>query len=64
MENTHIKKNRPRVEKKFALTLSCVLGFLGGVVLWRIGKTALLFWGIGIVVLLMDLTWARLLWLI
>ena len=47
--------------RTFAFTLSCALGFLGGLVLWRKGETGLLFWGIGIVVLLVGLLRPRLL---
>jgi hypothetical protein len=41
--------------RKFSFTLFCILGFLGGLVLWRKGETGLLFWGIGFVILLMGL---------
>jgi hypothetical protein len=41
--------------RKFSFTLFCVLGFLGGLVLWRKGEAGLLLWGIGIAVFLMGL---------
>jgi hypothetical protein len=47
--------------RKFSFTLFCVLGFLGGLVLWRKGETGLLFWGIGFVILLIGLIRPRLL---
>jgi hypothetical protein len=47
--------------RKFSFTLSCALIILGGFVLWRKGETGLLFWCIGIVILLMGLTKPRLL---
>ncbi len=41
--------------RNFAFTLSCALGFLGGLVLFRKGETGLLFCGIGIAILVVGL---------
>lgn len=47
--------------RDFAFTLSCALGFLGGVILWRKGEIGFLFWVIGMVILSMGLLRPRLL---
>ena len=47
--------------RKFSLNLFCALGFLGGIVLWRKGEAELLFWGIGITILLVGLVRPRIL---
>lgn len=47
--------------RKFAFTLFCAFGFLGGLVLWRKGETGVLFLCIGTVMLLMGLIKPRLL---
>jgi len=41
--------------RTFAFTLSCALGFLGGLVLWRKGETGFLLWVVGMVILSMGL---------
>ncbi|NIO22101.1 MAG: hypothetical protein GTN76_15570 [Candidatus Aenigmarchaeota archaeon] len=47
--------------RTFAFTLSCALGFLGGLVLWRKGEMGFLLWVIGMVILSMGLLKPRLL---
>jgi len=47
--------------RTFAFTLSCALGFLGGLVLWRKGETGFILWVIGMVILSMGLLKPRLL---
>lgn len=47
--------------RTFAFTLSCALGFLGGVVLWRKGETGFLLWIIGILIFSVGLLKPRLL---
>jgi hypothetical protein len=54
------KSAEPELQK-FAITLFCALGILGGFVLWRKGETGLFWGGIGIVVLLVGLLRPRLL---
>jgi len=64
MEKGEMMINSNSADKElrtFAFTLSCALGFLGGLVLWRKGETGFLFWGIGIVILLVGLIRPRLL---
>jgi hypothetical protein len=57
-----INSNGPDKElRTFAFTLSCALGFLGGLVLWRKGETGFLLWVIGMVILSMGLLKPRLL---
>ena len=47
--------------RKFSFTFCGALSILGGFVLWRKGEIGLLFWCIGIVILLVGLTKPRLL---
>lgn len=47
--------------RSFAFTLSCFLGFLGGLVLWQKGETGYLLWVIGMVILSLGLLKPRLL---
>ncbi|NIN00913.1 MAG: hypothetical protein GTO24_23360 [candidate division Zixibacteria bacterium] len=41
--------------RKFAITLFCALGILGGLFLWRKGDLGFLFWCIGVMILLAGL---------
>ena len=41
--------------RKFAITLFCALGIIGGLLLWRKGELGFLFWVIGLVLLLVGL---------
>lgn len=47
--------------RSFAFTLSCALGFLGGLVLWQKGETGYLLWVIAMVILSLGLLKPRLL---
>lgn len=47
--------------RSFAFILSCVLGFLGGLVLWRKGEMGYLLWVIGMVILSLGLLKPRVL---
>ncbi|MFX0145267.1 MAG: SxtJ family membrane protein [Candidatus Hodarchaeota archaeon] len=64
MEKGEMMINSNSGEKElrtFAFTLSCALGFLGGLVLWRKGEMGSLLWVIGMVILSMGLLKPRLL---
>jgi amino acid permease len=64
MEKGEMMINSNSADKElrtFAFTLSCALGFLGGLVLWRKGETGFLLWVIGLVILSMGLLKPRLL---
>ena len=63
MEKGEMMNNRNALKelRRFSFTLCGVLSILGGLVLWRKGETGLLFWGIGIGVLLVGLLRPRLL---
>ncbi len=49
------KKSDAKELKKFAITVSCALGILGGLFLWRKGDLAFLFWAVGVILLLLGL---------
>ena len=54
-------KSAAKELRKFAIILFCALGFFGALVLWRGGEAGLLFWGIGIAILLAGLIKPKLL---